>query len=117
MVQRTGPSNPELQELIMSLKKVASEKNVKLWKRIASELERPARQRRVVNIDKIEKSAREKEIVIVPGKVLGNGELKKNIKVAAFHFSDAAKEKIKDHCTITELLKDNPSGKGVRIIG
>ena len=117
MVKHTGPTNPELQDLIAQLRKIASEKKVKLWRRIAAELERPARLRRVVNLEKIDRVVRDKEIALVPGKVLGNGSLQKNVKVAAFQFSESAKSKLKDYCTIAELLNENPHGKKVRIVG
>ena len=45
------------------------------------------------------------------------GELKKNVKVAAYQFSEKAKEKLKDCMSIEDLMKKNPEGKKVRIIG
>jgi len=106
----------ELKNLIYDLKTLGREKNVKLWRSIAKNLERPRRIRRTVNIAKIEKYCKEGETALIPGKVLSMGELKKDIKVAAYQFSDKAKNKIKDHLTIQELMEKNPEGKKVRII-
>lgn len=47
-----------------------------------------------VNIYKLEKFCNDGDVVIVPGKVLGSGELTKNITVYALGFSAPAKEKI-----------------------
>jgi len=113
--------NLQLQSLIVELKKASIEKDVKLWKRIASELEGPTDSRRAVNLSRIDKYARSNEIVVVPGKVLSMGNLSKKITIAAYTFSKPAKEKITSSggkaITIYDLLKDNPKGSKVRIIG
>ncbi|MFH1916820.1 MAG: 50S ribosomal protein L18e [Nanoarchaeota archaeon] len=112
--------NPELEKLIADLKTLSATKKSQLWKRIALDLERPTRQRRVVNVYKIDKYALENEVVIVPGKVLGVGELSKKVSVAAFTFSDDARKKISEKgevMSIPELMAKNPQGKGVRILG
>lgn len=117
---RTGPSNQHLVALIKELKILAIEKKVKLWKRIATELEKPTRIRRVVNLSRINKYCKDKETIIVPGKVLASGELDKKLTIAAFSFSDQALEKISGKSkaiSIQELIKENPQGKKVRIIG
>lgn len=111
----------QLQGLIQLLKKTAHEQDVRLWKRIASDLERPTRQRRIVNLHKLNKVAQDNESIIVPGKVLGDGVLTKKVSIAAFSFSDSALEKIKaanaEAITIPEMLKKNPKGQKLRIIG
>tara|TARA_Y100000310_G_C20587106_1_gene766018 strand:- start:259 stop:612 length:354 start_codon:yes stop_codon:yes gene_type:complete len=117
MVKRTGPSNPELQNLI---KELNSKSDVNLWKRLAKDLSKPTRQRRIVNIYKINKFAKEGETVVVPGKVLNLGEMEKKVDVAAFSFSDKARAKINKVAktmTITELMDKNPEGKKVRLLG
>ena len=57
----------------------------------------------------------------MPGKVLSNGVVQKPVKVAALNFSDGAKEKIISAkgqiLSIQELMKQNPEGKKVRIMG
>ena len=61
------------------------------------------------------------EIIIVPGKVLGSGSLNHSLTVAAFSFSESAREIIeqaKGKClTIKELVQKNPKAKDVKIIG
>ena len=47
-----------------------------------------------VNIWKINKYTKKGEVVIVPGKVLGDGTLDHPVKVAAKAFSESAKKKI-----------------------
>ena len=121
MSKRTGPSNPILLRLIMELKKRSNEQDVNIWKRVANDLEKPTRQRRVVNLSSISRYTKENEIIVVPGKVLGAGNLEHKLTISAFQFSDGAKEKIEKVgakiVPLLELSKENPNGKGVRIIG
>ncbi len=112
--------NTQTENLVRSLKRLSIEKECKLWKRIASDLEKPSRSRRLVNVYKLDKYAKDGEVVLVPGKVCGEGELSKKITVAAFQFSESAREKIAKSgkvMTIPELMKENPQGKKVRILG
>jgi large subunit ribosomal protein L18e len=118
---RTGPTNQELATLIERLKKQSIEKKVKFWKRIASDLSKSSRQRRIVNLLHISKNTKENDTIIVPGKVLGTGEIKHKVKIAAFGFSKSAVEKLNisgsQTLTINDLIEQNPEGKKVRIIG
>lgn len=116
----TGPTNPNLQALIRELRLFGFKQNVPLWSRIADDLERSTRKRREVNVDRINKYTEANELVIVPGKVLSNGELDHKVTVAAFRFSADAESKINKQgkaISIQTLMKENPKAKGVRIIG
>ncbi len=120
MVKRTGPTNPSLRKLIRELRKTSSEERIKLWKRIADDLEKSTRQRRKVNVSRIDKYANSNEIALIPGKVLSSGNLTKKITVAAYQFSEQAREKINKigkAISIQQLIKENPKGRKVRIIG
>lgn len=113
--------NEQLTQLIKALKVQAIQKKAAFWKRIASELEKSSRNRREVNLYKLEQFAKEGEIVVVPGKVLGAGILSKKLTVAALSFSQSAKEKIQSNkgeiLTITELIKKEPNVQTLRIMG
>ena len=121
MSKRTGPSKPILQNIIQELKKKSREQSINLWKRVATDLEKPTRQRRIVNLSSISRYTKENEIIVVPGKVLGAGNLEHKLTISAFQFSDGAKKKIEKVgakiVTLLELSRENPSGKGIRIIG
>jgi large subunit ribosomal protein L18e len=119
-MKRTGPTNQNMKKLIADLRSLGTKEKVKLWKRIAKELEKPTRNRREVNIERINRATKKDETIIVPGKVLSKGELEHNVNVAAWKFSEAAKQKISKAgkaISIQDLIKENPKGKKVRIIG
>lgn len=121
MVKRTGTTNPHLKNLIVELKKKAIVDSAPLWKRLATDLEKPTRNKRIVNLSRINRSAKENETVIVPGKVLGSGAIDHKVTVVAFAFSDGAVEKLKeqkcDMISISDFMNKNPKTSEVRIIG
>jgi len=121
MANKNMKTNPALIQLIHELKKQANEKEAPIWKDIAVRLEKPLRNWPEVNLDKISKYASDKETALIPGKVLSTGALTKKITIAAWSFSDNAQEKIKKaggkHISIEELMKSNPNGKNIRILG
>ena len=120
MARRTGPTNIHLQKLIVELKALGRKENALIWRLVAEELSKPARKRREVNVWDIDMAADENETVLVPGKVLSAGELTNKVNVAAWNFSEKAKEKISKKgkaMTIQELMKSNPKGSKVRILG
>lgn len=104
---------PSLVRLIILLKK----QKKAFWLAVANLLASPKRKSVDVNIEKINRLAKDNETIVVPGKVLSQGELSKNVTIASYNASQSAKEKLKSNLiTIEELLKKNPSAKGARII-
>jgi large subunit ribosomal protein L18e len=121
MARENKKTNPQLQSLIQSLKQLSYEKQTPLWKDVALRLEKPLRNWPEVNLDRINRVTQDKEIALIPGKVLSGGMLSKKLSIAAWSFSEQAKEKIKKaggkSLTLEELLKQNPDGKNIRIVG
>jgi len=72
-------------------------------------------------LSRLNRFTKENETVVVPGKVLGAGSMGHSLVIAALSFSDTAKQQIenaKGKCiSIAELLKQNPKGKDIKIIG
>ncbi len=113
--------NPELMELIRELKNKARENNAKIWKDIAMRLESPSSNHAEVNVSRIQRYAKDGEVLVVPGKLLGSGALDKKVTVAAWKFSKKAEEKVKNAggrvISISQLMMENPKGSNVRIMG
>ena len=121
MAKKIKKTNPVLISLIHELKKQSSEKDVQIWKDIAKRLERSSKNWPEVNLDRISRYTNEKETALIPGKVLSDGDLTKKISIAAWSFTQKAQDKIKkaggNTMTIQELMKNNPDGKNIRILG
>ena len=120
-MKKANPTNPELISTIRLLKKSSKENDAKIWRKIAEALSRTRRQRIAVNLSRLNRYSKAGETVAVPGKVLAAGEVDHSIIVTAFDFSEKAMEKIekaKGKClTFSELIKKNPKGSDVKIIG
>ncbi len=117
----TKKTNPMLISLIQDLKKLSVEKDAPIWKDIARRLEKPKRNWAAVNLSRIDRYTHEHETVLIPGKVLSAGKLTKKVSIAAWDFSETSKEKIKKAggkiLSIEEVMKHNPTGKDIRIVG
>ena len=114
-------TNPGLRILIQDLKKKSWENEAPIWRDIAKRLEKPTKQRIVVNLSRIDRYANEGDTVLVPGKLLAAGALTKKVKVAAYNFSQGAVEKVLaaggECITIETLVDQNPTGNKVKILG
>ncbi len=119
-MKRTGPTNILVRKTAEDLKKTGKREGSNAWIKVAELLLKPTRQRVAVNLSKINRYAREGEIVIVPGKVLGAGKLEKKVTVAALSFSETALEKIKmaggEALTLQEAARKYPRVSNARII-
>ena len=121
MPSTVGLEDPKRILLIRSLTETSMKDEAGIWKALAEELSRPRKNRREVNISRINEYTKEGETVVVPGKVLGEGDLDHKITIAAYKFSESAIDKIQKsgskYLTLQELMKANPKGSNVRILG
>lgn len=113
--------DPRRLELIKGLEEAARKEDAGIWRVVAEELSCSGRNRREVNLWRINKCINKGETIVVPGKVLGSGTMDHKVGVAAFKFSGGAKKKIKEAggkvMSIWELMESNPKGSKIRIIG
>ena len=120
-MKKVRATNPELIKLIRLLRKKSQESEVEIWYYIADRLSSSRRRYITVNVSRLNRYTKEGETVAVPGKVLGAGKIGHSINVAAFAFSDQARSKIlkaKGKClTIPDLMKKNPKGADVKVLG
>src|SRR5512136_2333876 len=114
-------TNPNLVGLIKHLKDASRLNEAPIWRDIALRLEGPMRNWAEANISRIDRYAGENEIVVIPGKLLGAGEIAKKVTVAAYRSSGQAKDKIEKaggrNVSIEELVAKNPKGSKIRIMG
>jgi large subunit ribosomal protein L18e len=110
-----------LNNTIWTLRNALKKNKVPIWKAVIKELSRSRSNRREVNIGELAHVTKDKEVVIVPGKILGSGEISHKLTVWCFTISEVATRKILDAggkmLPLDSLIKKYPDGKGVRIIG
>jgi large subunit ribosomal protein L18e len=112
---------PYLDTSIHSLRKAFSDNKAPIWRDTIKYLKRTRSNRVSVNVGKIAIISKKNDIVLVPGKVLGGGNLTHNITVGAYAFSNTARNKIiqsgGEAISIIEFVNRYPKGKKVVLIG
>ncbi len=89
--RKSGPTNPLVANLILSLKKTARENESGVWKSISQSLEKPRRRRVETNLSKIARHTSKNDQVVIAGKVLALVEKPKAAIVTACCNSPVAK--------------------------
>lgn len=102
------------------IKTVLAGKKNEAWVGVAGMLSGPRRNKTCINLEQISKNSKTGETIVIPGKVLSQGEIDKKVKVVALSFSEKAKEKLLSaKCEVSYILdeiKSNPSAKGIKIL-
>jgi large subunit ribosomal protein L18e len=90
------------------------------WRAVAFRLSTPRNKRVIINLSRLSVLASDGFTIVVPGKVLGTGNMTEKTRVAAFSFSETAAEKIKKAggtaLTLEALFKEDPIGKKVKMV-
>ena len=114
-------SNSTLVKTIAELKEASRKNDAPLWRRIATKHQGSSRNRPRVNVSKLEYNVNKNGKAIIPGKLMGTGIVTKKMTVAAYSFTESAREKINSaggKClTYNELIKKAPKGTDVVVIG
>jgi len=90
------------------------------WLEVAKILSGPRKRWININLEEIDKQTQDGEKVVIPGKVLSQGEITKKIKIVALDFSERAREKLlnskREISSIIEEIQKNPETKGIKIL-
>jgi len=115
MSKITGPSNYYHRKLIRDLWKTKR----RIWKKVSKKLSGPRRNQVEANLYRINKKTKNNDVIVVPGKILGLGELDHKLTIACLTFSKSAKNKIEASgsklISIEELLEKNPKGENIKV--
>jgi large subunit ribosomal protein L18e len=103
-----------------TIETIALARRQKAWLAIAKIVAGSTRKHAALNLEEIDAQVKAGDIAVIPGKVLGESEITKKVKICALSFSTSAMEKIKkqklDWSFIGDEIKKNPEAKGVKII-
>ena len=107
--------------MIKDLKQASKKNEAPIWSKLADLAIKKSSSKRVVNLTRINKITKENDILFVPGKVLGTGNISHKITLSSFSISVAAANKIMESggniMTYSDMIKKFPTGKGVIIFG
>jgi large subunit ribosomal protein L18e len=108
-------------DTVWRLRMASKRTKAPLWKEVECRLLNSRSNRREVNVDKLSKFTKEGDVIIVPGKILGAGNLGHSVIVYAYSISKLASKKINEAggqiLALTDLIEKYPRGTGVKIIG
>ena len=107
--------------MVKDLKQASKKNEAPIWSRLAELAIKPSSARRVVNLTRINKTTKDNDVLFVPGKVLGTGNISHKIILSSFSMSTTAAKKIIQTggtiMTYSDMIKKYPTGKGVMIFG
>jgi len=108
-------------QMVKELKGASKKNNAPIWSRLAELALKPSSARRTINIGQIDKFVKDNDVIVVPGKVLGTGNISHKITLCSFSMSTTGAKKVLQSggkiLSFSELIKSHPTGKGVVIIG
>ena len=121
MSKTNRKSNQALVALIDDLRGQSRSTGFALWRDIARRLEASRKNWAEPNLSRLSRYAANEDTILIPGKLLGSGDVEGKHTVAAYSVSSSAREKIEAAggkvVSIHDLMKKNPNGKGVYILG
>ena len=121
MSKPTRKTNADLVGLIDQLKAQSRDTGAALWRDVAKRLSKSRKNWAQPNLSRVTRYAPEGATILVPGKLLGSGEVTGNRTIAAYSVSSSARAKIEAAggrvLTYGELMNENPNGNGVIILG
>ena len=114
-------TNQVVIHMAKDLKKASTKNDAPIWAKLAKYALKPSSARRDLNLNRIGQLTKENDIVVFPGKVLGTGNIPHKITLFSFSISNYAASKILKNggkiISHSELVEQNPTGKGVVLLG
>ena len=113
--------NQVVLHMIKDLKQASKKNEAPIWSRLADLALKSSSSKRTVNLTRINKITKENDVLFVPGKILGTGNLSHKLTLSSFSMSTNAANKIikagGNVMAYSDMIKKFPTGKGVIIFG
>ena len=114
-------ANQVVIQMAKELKQASTKNDAPIWAKLAKLALKTSVSRKVINLNKIDEVTEDNAVIVVPGKVLGTGNVSHKITLSSFSISNTAAKKILDAggsiISFSEMINKFPTGKGVIIIG
>jgi len=114
-------TNQVVIHMAKDLKRASAKNDAPIWAKLAEYALKPSIARRDLNLNRIGQLTKENDVVVFPGKVLGTGNISHKITLFSFSISNSAATKIVEQggkiITYSNLIEQNPTGKGVVLLG
>ena len=113
--------NQVVLHMIKDLEQASKKNEAPICSKLADLALKSSSSKRTVNLTRINKITKENDILFVPGKILGTGNLSHKITLSSFSISTTARNKIVkaggNIMNYSDMIKKFPTGKGVIIFG
>ena len=86
-------ANQVVLNMIKDLKQASKKNEASIWSRLANLAIKTSSSKRVVNLTRINKITKENDILFVPGKVLGTGNLSHKVTFVPFQYQQQQQKK------------------------
>jgi large subunit ribosomal protein L18e len=110
-----------IQDNIWTLRRAFKKNKAPIWRALEREHAPPRPNRRDLTIGTLAEKTAAGQVIVVPGKLLGSGEIGHKLTVCAITISESASKKIIPGggklVSLSRLVEQFPEGKGVRLIG
>jgi len=114
-------TNQVVIRMAKDLKSASTKNDAPIWAKLAEYALKPSIARRDINLNRIDQLTKENDVIVFPGKVLGTGNISHKITLYSFSISNSAANKIIENggklITHSKLIEENPTGKGVVLLG
>jgi large subunit ribosomal protein L18e len=114
-------TNQVVIQMVKLLKQASVKNDAPIWSKLAKLALKTSSSKRIVNLNKINDITKENDVIVVPGKVLGTGNVLHKVTLSSFSISNSAAKKIIESggkiISFSEMIEKFPTGKGVSIIG
>ncbi len=114
-------TNQVVIRMAKDLKKASTKNDAPIWAKLAEYALKPSIAKRDLNLNRIGQLTKENDTVVFPGKVLGTGNISHKITLFSFSISNSAANKIIENggklISHSDLIEQNPTGKGVVLLG
>ena len=114
-------TNQVVIRMAKELKKASTKNDAPIWAKLAEYALKPSIARRDINLKRIAQLTKENDTVVFPGKVLGTGNIHHKVTLCSFSISNSAANKVLENggklISYSDLIEQNPTGKGVVLLG
>jgi len=114
-------TNTLIYNTVWSLRNKYKKNKIPIWKDLENRFLKSRSHRVEVNISRLSSVTKDGEVIMIPGKLLGSGEIGHSLTISALSVSENAVKKIINSggkiISLSKLLEEYPEGRGVRIIG
>ena len=114
-------TNQVVIRMAKELKKASTKNDAPIWAKLAEYALKPSIARRDINLNRIAQLTKENDTVVFPGKVLGTGNIPHKVTLCSFSISNSAANKVLENggklISYSDLIEQNPTGKGVVLLG